>query len=200
MRNKILVVAGLVVVIAAGTYLFVSSGEDDSVKVADHNAEAASTSIGADGSGEALDLQSIKQLVHGFSMRNISAESASISSAELVVKEDSSKSTTYELPGDEFFVSIAPYVSKTHPCAIHSLTGCQGEMVEEEFYVTVEDAEGIAVLKRQAMKSQPNGFMDLWLPRDGTYQITVEHDGKQAEAEISTFENDDTCITTMQLG
>jgi hypothetical protein len=147
-----------------------------------------------------MDAQSIKQLVHGFSMRSITAESASISSTQLIVKEDETVSTTYDLPEDEFFVSIAPYLNNTHPCAIHSLTGCQGELVEKEFYVTVIDPEGHPVLDKQAMKSQPNGFIDLWLPRDQTYQVTVEHDGKKAEAEISTFIEDDTCITTMQLG
>ncbi|HLQ72215.1 MAG TPA: CueP family metal-binding protein, partial [Bacillota bacterium] len=29
--------------------------------------------------------------------------------------------------------------------------------------------------------------------------VTIEYDGEVAEADISTFEGDDTCITTMQL-
>ncbi|UQZ37394.1 hypothetical protein C2I18_05815 [Paenibacillus sp. PK3_47] len=189
-----------------------SQGEDNSARVGDTVAVGDSSGSEADAHNtgdshspkagaatEELDLQGIKQLVHGFSMRSMKAESASISSTELIVTEDSSSSTAYELPGNEFFVSIAPYVNQTHPCAIHSLTGCQGEMVEEEFYVTVEDDKGNPVVERQAMKSQPNGFIDLWLPRDEAYQVTVEHEGKRAETEISTFQEDNTCITTMQL-
>lgn len=71
-------------------------------------------------------------------------------------------------------------------------------MAGQEFYVYIEDAEGKEVMK-QTLKSQPNGFIDLWLPRDQKLQITVTHDGKQAMTEVSTFESDDTCLTTMQL-
>lgn len=49
------------------------------------------------------------------------------------------------------------------------------------------------------MTSLENGFIDLWLPRDKTFQVKIEYDGKVTEQEISTFEGDNTCITTMQL-
>ena len=78
------------------------------------------------------------------------------------------------------------------------MTGCQGEMVEEEFDVYIEDTEGNLILD-ETLKSQSNGFIDLWLPRDKTYRITIAHDGKTVKSEFSTFKNDDTCITTMQL-
>src|SRR5699024_2081533 len=98
----------------------------------------------------------------------------------------------------EFFVSIAPFIKETHPCEIHSLTGCQGEMVNEEFDVYLEDVEGNVVLD-ETIQTEANGFIDLWVPRDETYRITITYDGKTAEEEFSTFENDKTCITTMQL-
>ncbi len=71
-------------------------------------------------------------------------------------------------------------------------------MVEEEFDVYIEDEEGNVVMD-ETVKSLENGFIDLWLPRDKTYQTTITHDGKTVESELSTFENDDTCITTMQF-
>lgn len=71
-------------------------------------------------------------------------------------------------------------------------------MVEEEFDVYIEDMDGNVILD-ETLKSQPNGFIDLWLPRDQKYQVKIEHNGKQVESEISTYENDATCITTMQL-
>lgn len=80
----------------------------------------------------------------------------------------------------------------------HSFTGCQGELVEEEFDVFIEDTEGNVILEEK-VKFQANGFFDLWLPRDKTYRIKIEHDGKVSETEISTFKTDGTCITTMQL-
>jgi hypothetical protein len=55
------------------------------------------------------------------------------------------------------------------------------------------------VIINEKVKSQTNGFFDLWIPRDKTYRIKIEHDGKVSESEISTFENDGTCITNMQL-
>jgi hypothetical protein len=78
------------------------------------------------------------------------------------------------------------------------LTGCQGELVEKEFDVYIEDEEGNVVVDEKMM-SQPNGFIDLWLPRDKKYKTKIGYDGKSVESEISTFENHATCITTMQL-
>ncbi|AIW40971.1 CueP family metal-binding protein [Paenibacillus polymyxa] len=142
----------------------------------------------------------IKQLVHDFSTRKATAQSASITSSQLSVSEDGKTTKTYALPDNEFFLSIAPYMEQTHPCATHSLTGCQGEMKDEEFSVTIHDSTGNSVMNKTLVKSQSNGFIDLWLPRDKTYSVTVEHEGKSAKSQISTFETDDTCITTMQLG
>lgn len=78
------------------------------------------------------------------------------------------------------------------------MTGCQGEMVEEEFEIYIEDTEGNVILDG-TVTSLTNGFIDLWLPRDKTYHISIRHDEKMVEAEFSTFENDSTCITTIQL-
>lgn len=78
------------------------------------------------------------------------------------------------------------------------MTGCQGEMVEDEFDVYIEDMDGNVIVD-ETLKSQPNGFIDLWLPRNKTFKTTIEHDGKVVESELSTFENDPTCITSMQL-
>ncbi|AIQ70681.1 CueP family metal-binding protein [Paenibacillus graminis] len=192
MRNKVLVAAGIVFVIAMGTYML--AGTNDSKET------GKSESVETDVQSVKMDTQGLKQMVRSYSMRTAKAESASISSTQLMVKESDGKSATYALPADEFFVSIAPYLNQTHPCATHSLTGCQGEMTEEKFNISVKDADGKVIMDNETVKSQPNGFIDLWLPRDQTYQVTIEHDGKQAESEISTFEKDDTCVTTMQLG
>ncbi|MDQ0232407.1 hypothetical protein J2S19_003718 [Metabacillus malikii] len=78
------------------------------------------------------------------------------------------------------------------------MTGCQGELVNKEFDVYIEDIEG-NVLVDEKLKSQSNGFIDIWLPRDKEYRIEIKYDDKKVESEFSTFENDNTCITTMQL-
>ncbi|NUU64387.1 CueP family metal-binding protein [Paenibacillus agri] len=176
MRWKTLVVAG-VAVIALGTYLFASNAGNKS------NHETAD----------------IKQMVQELSTRKVTATSASINSKQLIVTGEDAKEVAYDLPDNEFFLSIAPYIEQTHPCAIHSLTGCQGELTDQEFNVTINDSEGNSVIEKTAMKSQSNGFIDLWLPRDKSYHIIVEREGKTAESVISTFENDNTCVTTLQL-
>lgn len=140
----------------------------------------------------------IKQLVNDYSTDKLQAKSASITSHQLIVTAGDNSKTTYDLPEDEFFVSIAPYENQTHPCEIHSLTGCQGEMANRTFKVTVSDQEGKVVTEGD-FATLDNGFIDLWLPRDQKLNVKIEHEGKISEAEISTFAGDNTCISTMQL-
>lgn len=181
MNNKL--VAGTCAVIAAlGIYLYAGSRGAKTTEVA--------TTPGSS--------QDIKQMVADFSSRTLTAESASITSTQLIVDNGGSNEAVYGLPEKEFFLSVAPYVQNTHPCATHSLTGCQGELTDQEFDVYIEDAEGKEVMNK-SVKSQSNGFIDLWLPRDQNYRMTISQDGRKAQSEISTFESDDTCLTSMQL-
>lgn len=140
----------------------------------------------------------IKDLVHDYSVGNIAAASASITSSELIVTDENQKETTYDLPEDEFFVSIAPFLNETHECDIHSLTGCQGELIDTEFDVIIEDSDGEVVMDEEK-QTEANGFIDLWLPREDTYTVTIKQDGKETSSEISTFDGDKTCITNMQM-
>lgn len=143
------------------------------------------------------EVEDIKELVHEYTVGHFDDVSASITSHELIVHEDGDE-TVYDLPEDEFFVSIAPFITETHECDIHSLTGCQGELVEEEFDVYIQDEDGNVIVDEKIATFE-NGFIDLWLPRDKTFEVKISQDGKMAKSEISTFENDNTCITTMQL-
>lgn len=145
-----------------------------------------------------VETENIKELVNDYSVGNIKNESASITPNQLIVTKSDKSELVYDLGNEDFFVSIAPYENETHPCTYHSLTGCQGEMVEEEFNVYIEDSEGNVIID-EPMKTQANGFIDLWLPRDQTYETRIEHNGKVVESELSTFEDAPTCITTMRL-
>src|SRR5690625_2832841 len=127
-----------------------------------------------DSVSEEINTQDLKELVHEYSIGDIKNETASITSEELIITNSNESETVYSLPEDEFFVSIAPYINETHPCTNHSLTGCQGEMVEEEFDVYIEDMEGNVMLE-DTLKTQANGFIDLWLPQDKTYNIIINH-------------------------
>lgn len=62
-----------------------------------------------------INTTDMKELVHGYTVGTLEAASASITSAELIVTDENQTETTYELPDDEFFVSIAPFMKDTHP-------------------------------------------------------------------------------------
>lgn len=145
-----------------------------------------------------VSTEELKQMVQDFTDRTLTAKSASITSTQLVVVDDDDKEKIYDLPEDEFFVSIAPFMTYTHPCGNHSLTGCQGELVHSEFDVRIEDEKGNVVLDDK-VKTGENGFFDLWLPNNQKYMITVNYEDKTVQSELSTFEEDGTCITTLQL-
>ncbi len=152
----------------------------------------------ADQQEEALSAEELKDLVYQYSIDEKDAKSASITSTELIIAEKDDKETSFTLPENEFFVSIAPFIDETHPCTNHSLTGCQGELTNTTFDVYIEDDAGNIVVD-ETVESFDNGFIDLWLPRDQIFHAKIEYDGKVAESEISTSEDDGTCITTMQL-
>src|SRR5690625_4785552 len=75
----------------------------------------------------------IKELVYNYSVGKIKNQSASITSKQLIVTDSDDKELVYDFPEEEFFVSIAPFINETHPCENHSLTGCQGELVNQDF-------------------------------------------------------------------
>ena len=152
----------------------------------------------SEGTPNEISVQNIKEMVHEYSVGSFGDVSASITSDELIVTSNNGRKIVYDLPKDEFFVSIAPFVKTTHPCAIHSLTGCQGELVDKDFEVYIQDQEG-NVLVDDTIASFANGFIDFWLPRNKTYHVKLQYDGKTAESEISTYKDDNTCITTMRL-
>ncbi|NLG23287.1 MAG: hypothetical protein GX555_17850 [Actinomycetales bacterium] len=123
---------------------------------------------------------------------------ASIRPDTLVISDASGAETSLPLPADEFYVSIAPFVDQTHECFFHSLTTCRGELANEVIDVEVIDDAG-TVLVDEALTTFDNGFVGLWLPRDISGTITLEHDGRSVTAPIATGPDDPTCVTTLQL-
>lgn len=155
--------------------------------------------MGCTGGNETTDeIDDIRGLVHYYSTEQFDEDvTASITSHELVVTKKGEEKV-YDLSEEDFFVSIAPFKTTTHECAIHSLTGCQGELIEETLHAYIEDDQGEVIIDEE-MTTLANGFIDLWLPRERTYTVKFTQDDYEAEGEISTFKDDYTCITTMQL-
>jgi prolipoprotein diacylglyceryltransferase len=119
---------------------------------------------------------------------------ASINGKKLILKDDE-KSYEFNLPTNKFYLSFAPYVEQTHPCANHNLITCRGELPDEVFMVTITDYTGNKLVNEE-IKTGENGFIGLWLPKNITGTIEVRYAGKTAKADFSTFETNNTCLTT----
>lgn len=124
---------------------------------------------------------------------------ASVQPTELVLTDTAGGSiATLPMPDEQFYLSVAPYEDQTHDCLFHSLTTCLGEMAGEPVDITVTDETGRTVVD-ETRTAYDNGFVGLWLPRDLTGTLTVEHDGKSSTVPIATGDDDLTCLTTAHL-
>ncbi len=108
---------------------------------------------------------------------------------------DRSGEQKYKLPDNQFYLSFAPYISQTHPCGIHNLVTCRGELVNQSFNVIVTTQDG-SIIFDEEVTSFENGFVGIWLPKGIEATIQVEFNGLVATSLISTFDNSDTCLTT----
>jgi hypothetical protein len=115
-----------------------------------------------------------------------------------VVFTGASGEVSVPIPGDEMYVSIAPYVDQTHECFYHALGGCQGEMVDEDVHVTITADDG-SVLVDEDVTTYANGFVGFWLPRDTTGTVQVTAGDRTGETPFDTTDEGPTCITTLQL-
>jgi len=125
---------------------------------------------------------------------------ASVRPGELLVSTaDSDDATVVDLPDDQFYLSVAPYVEQTHDCYFHSLTTCRGELAGKEVQVTITQRDTGEVLVDEVTQTFDNGFVGFWLPRGIEATLHVEYDGYAASSDISTGPDDPTCLTTLQL-
>ncbi|MCX6154910.1 MAG: CueP family metal-binding protein [Candidatus Kapabacteria bacterium] len=102
------------------------------------------------------------------------------------------------LPSDSMYIAIAPYITKTHDCAIHNPGSCQGEQVNVTMHFKITDNANKAIYDSD-IQTLKNGFAEFWLPRDKNLTILVTYAGKSATQSVKTDHNCNTCITTMKL-
>lgn len=122
---------------------------------------------------------------------------ASVKSDRLVLTENG-RERSLPLPTDRFYLSLAPYVTTTHDCFAHSLSGCQGELAGKTVHVTITDSAGKSLVDRD-VALHSNGFAGFWLPARITGRIAVTMDGKSGEVPFATNADSPTCVTTLQL-
>jgi hypothetical protein len=146
-----------------------------------------------------LEGMSGKEILMGVADGSIEVEGFGLSvyDDELVVILDDTR-ISVDMPEDEFYLSVAPFIDSTHECSFHSATGCRGEMKQEEFHVEFIDLDGNIIIS-ESMMSMSNGFIDLWLPRDIEGTLTITQGDLTAVKLISTEAGEPTCETTMQL-
>jgi hypothetical protein len=87
---------------------------------------------------------------------------------------------------------------KTHPCSGHNPSTCRGELAITPVHVTAVTSDGHTLLDEDTT-TLPNGFIDLWLPRDLQVDVSMQARGLQATVRVGTFDKDITCITTAKL-
>ncbi len=121
-----------------------------------------------------------------------------VTAKEIHVEFPDGPTLAFALPAERRLVAIAPYIRKTHACSTHYPSSCLGELPNTAVRATVTDAGGAPVLAIET-STQANGFLELWLPPDGEFNLTIEARGLKASGPLSTAPGADTCLTTLQL-
>ena len=147
---------------------------------------------------EALNAREALALANKWGTATPEVQSFVDTKAVKVAFKKSGKTVEIPLPADRLVVAFAPYISKTHPCEIHYMSGCQGELIEMPVKVSATSTDG-AVLLDEEITTMKNGFLELWLPRNQEITITMEALGRKTAGTIGTFPDSNTCITTLQL-
>lgn len=123
---------------------------------------------------------------------------ASVRPDELVVSSGKQE-LSLDIPGDRFYLSVAPYVSRTHECFHHSLTTCKGELSAKKIRVRIVDETNQKVLVSGTRTTFDNGFVGFWLPRGIEGTVRVSHGGRSGQVGFVTDEEAPTCLTGLRL-
>jgi hypothetical protein len=78
------------------------------------------------------------------------------------------------------------------------MSSCQGELTQTKLNVKAVDQSGTSIMDKP-VTTLKSGFMELWLPRNRTINLTISGQNRSATDVITTSDGSDTCITTMQL-
>lgn len=125
---------------------------------------------------------------------------ASVRPGQLLLSDTrSGASTALDLPTEQFYLSIAPYVDTTHDCFHHSLTTCRGELAAKPIHVSITDRTTGEPLVDRTVRTFDSGFAGFWLPSGIDATLRVEYGGRTGSADVSTGPGDPTCLTTLHL-
>lgn len=125
--------------------------------------------------------------------------SAAIMPGEIRVQPDQPGELVVPVPEGQFYLSVAPYRTQTHPCTFHVPTSCLGELRDVPVQLTVTDVATGDVVVDRAAQTEDNGFLGVWLPADGEFTVEITVDGESGVQTVRTGAEDPTCLTTLQL-
>jgi hypothetical protein len=146
-----------------------------------------------------VDARQAMSIANAWGVAGIGAKVTSFVTTEAVqFKFENGQTARVTLPKDRVVIAVAPYLTFTHPCNTHYMSGCRAELANTPIKVLVRTPDGRVVMN-DTVRALGNGFVELWLPRDLALELTVEARGKKATGLISTFDGSDTCITTLKL-
>jgi hypothetical protein len=118
---------------------------------------------------------------------------------ELIVNFPDNKLIKKLLPVDSLYIAVAPYITNTHTCATHYISSCDAELKSKSFNVVAKDSSSGVIYFDKTLESLNNGFIELWLPRNKTIHLHIVYNNLNTDGYITTTDNSNTCITTMQL-
>ena len=78
------------------------------------------------------------------------------------------------------------------------MSSCQGELTQTKLNVKAVDQSGTIIMDKP-VTTLKSGFMEFWLPRNRTINLTISGLNLSATDVITTSDGSDTCITTMRL-
>ncbi len=148
---------------------------------------------------DGLTPEAVMDLANAWGMNN-DANKVNIwtTSRELHFEFPDGTKTVIAMPTDRMVVSVAPFIMKTHPCREHFPSSCRGELANTPVEVKAVAEDGTVILDEKT-STLPNGFVDLWLPRNLKINVTLKARGLTATQRIGTFDKDKTCITEAKL-
>ncbi|MGV8845361.1 CueP family metal-binding protein [Tessaracoccus sp.] len=115
-----------------------------------------------------------------------------------VMLDDGTTQASLPLEGDDFYLSVAPYVTRTHECYFHNLGTCQGELASTDVHVTITSEDGEVLVDEDAT-TYANGFIAFWIPQDITGTVRITQDGRSGEVPFSSDAEGATCLTALQV-
>lgn len=147
-----------------------------------------------------LDDMSVKEIVSHLENKLDEPEqfNAGITGTTLILS-DLKEQIELALPNGLFYLSFAPYINQTHPCANHNLVTCRGEMKNQSFQIQVVDSMTNEIIMDEMLTTKSNGFSGIWLPKDRNFQLTVTYGTLSATTQVSTSSVSNTCLTTLKL-